>query len=295
MNRKTLNFFAVLFANLFLAANHVRGANMVTTASDTGAGSLRVVVAAASSGATITFANSLSGQTILLASGEIPLNNNLTIDASALTSGIILNGGNANRAFNLGSSANVTLIGLTITNCATPDAGGALYSSPGSLLLISRCTFAGNSGLEGGAILVDGTLQVNDSTFFGNNAGYGGALQCRNTTSLAQCTFSANNAPAGGGGIFNKGATLTMNNCIIAGNTSSFGGADIYNQDAALVFSNANLIQVITNDNASAADVGPAPLTSAPLLLPPGNYGGPTRTMPPDFGSPAIDAGGSTS
>ena len=36
---------------------------------------------------------------------------------------------------------------------------------------------------------------------------------------------------------------------------------------------------------------GPAPLTNAPNLAPLGNYGGPTQTMPPLPGSPAIDAG----
>ena len=36
---------------------------------------------------------------------------------------------------------------------------------------------------------------------------------------------------------------------------------------------------------------GPAPLTNAPDLAPLGNYGGPTQTMPPLPGSPAIDAG----
>src|SRR5208282_5354942 len=36
---------------------------------------------------------------------------------------------------------------------------------------------------------------------------------------------------------------------------------------------------------------GPAPLTNAPNLAPLGNYGGPTQTMPPLPGSPAIGAG----
>ena len=33
------------------------------------------------------------------------------------------------------------------------------------------------------------------------------------------------------------------------------------------------------------------PITNAPMLAPLGNYGGPTQTMPPLPGSPAIDAG----
>ncbi len=295
MNQMNFARRFALVASGLLAASQLRGASVVTSVSDSGPGSLRTIVAAAPAGATVTFASALSGQTILLSSGEVPLTNSLTIDASALAAGITVNGGAASRAFNLGGSANITLIGLTITNCTTADTGGALYSSPGSALHISRCTFTGNSGLEGGAILVDGLLQVDDSTFYGNNGGYGGALQCRNTTTLTHCTISENNGPYGGGGVYNKLTTLTIDNCIIAGNTSSFGGADIYSQLAALVYTNANLIQYVTHDNPSASDVGPAPLTGAPVLLPAGNYGGPTPTMPPNFGSPAIDAGGPTS
>jgi len=296
MNLKNLACLAVLIASICLATSSLLAANVVTTANDTGAGSFRLVVADAPAGATVTFASGLSGQTILLASGEVAINSTVTIDASALAGGLILNGGDANRAFNLGGSAKVTLIGLTVTNCTTADAGGALYSSPGSTLHISRCTFAGNSGLEGGAILVDGTLLMDNSTFFGNNGGYGGALQCRYTSFLTNCTLSGNSAPSGGGGIFNKNTTLTLNNCIISGNVAAYtaSGADIYSQNAALVYVNANLVQAVQHDNPSAADIGPVPLTSAPNLFPPGNFGGPTLTMPPQFGSPAIDAGGST-
>ena len=295
MNLKCIASLTILFASFWLATNSVRATTVVTTANDTGAGSFRAVVTAAPAGATVTFASGLSGQTILLASGEVDISNTITIDATALAGGIILNGNGANRALGIGGSANVTLLGLTVTNCSTPDAGGALYSAPGSTLHISRCTFAGNSGLEGGAILVDGTLQMDNSTFFGNTAGYGGALQCRHTTFLTNCTFSGNSAPGGGGGgIYNKLTTLTLNNCIVAGNTGGFGGGDVYSQNAAMVYVNANLIQSVTHDNPSASDSGPAPLTNAPNLFAPGNFGGPTLTMPPQFGSPAIDAGGTT-
>ncbi|MEI9959962.1 MAG: choice-of-anchor Q domain-containing protein [Limisphaerales bacterium] len=45
--------------------------------------------------------------------------------------------------------------------------------------------------------------------------------------------------------------------------------------------------------NAGALIGGSSILTGNPLLAPLGNYGGPTQTMPPLPGSPAIDAGGS--
>src|SRR5208337_3703995 len=46
--------------------------------------------------------------------------------------------------------------------------------------------------------------------------------------------------------------------------------------------------------NSGGTITGPAPLTNAPDLAPLGNYGGPTQTMPPLPGSPAIGAGSVT-
>src|SRR3954447_4092298 len=60
----------------------------VTSAADSGAGSLRADVAAAHNGDTVAFAPSLAGQTITLTSGELLINKNLTITglgASQLT------------------------------------------------------------------------------------------------------------------------------------------------------------------------------------------------------------------
>jgi hypothetical protein len=147
--------------------------------------------------------------------------------------------------------------------------------------------------LEGGAILNDGSLVVENSTFSGNSGGYGGALQCRNLTSLIHCTFS-NNSANYGGAVFSKSTTLTLNNSILAGNTAGGDGGDLLSQLAALAFTGANLVQSIVEDRPTATTTGPAPLNLAPLLAPLGNYGGSTQTMSPLEGSPAIDAGGAT-
>ena len=56
-------------------------------ANDSGAGSLRQAIIDAPGGDTITFDGFLSGQTIVLATGQILINKNLTIDASTLAGG----------------------------------------------------------------------------------------------------------------------------------------------------------------------------------------------------------------
>ncbi len=60
----------------------------VTTTADSGAGSLRDTIAAASAGDTIQFAPALNGQTITLTTAKIVIDKNLVIDgpgASQLT------------------------------------------------------------------------------------------------------------------------------------------------------------------------------------------------------------------
>src|ERR1044071_2525667 len=51
----------------------------VTTTADSGAGSLRDAIAAASNGDTIQFAAALNGQSVVLTSAELLINKNLTI------------------------------------------------------------------------------------------------------------------------------------------------------------------------------------------------------------------------
>src|SRR5438477_2388621 len=52
----------------------------VTNNFDSGPGSLRAAIAAASSGDTINFANSLKGQTITLTTGQLAISKNLDIE-----------------------------------------------------------------------------------------------------------------------------------------------------------------------------------------------------------------------
>ena len=85
-------------------------------------------------------------------------------------------------------------------------------------------------------------------------------------------TVSGNQASDQAGGIFlANGSTVTRTNSIVAGNTQTSGGDEVILFNNGTLAGNGNLIGV------------------APLLATLGNYGGPTQTMPPLPGSPAID------
>ena len=255
---------------------------VVTNAADSGPGTLRQAIQYLTGGGTITFATNLSGATILLSNGELLLNQNLTIDGSGLANGISINGNNAHRVFEIAGGTNI-FIALTITNGEDNNddgvnggGGGGIHIDSSGNLTLANCTVAGNSATNsyegGGGIDNDGTLTVNQSTISGN---------------------SADNS--NGGGIFNDGST-TATNSIIANNTATGGLGPDYSDDdsnhdfanGALYFGGVNLVQVAPYVDGFLTGTY---VTAPPNLAPLGNYGGPTHTMPPLPGSPAIGAG----
>src|SRR5262249_25505743 len=82
---------------------------------DSGPGSLRAAIAAATSGDTINFANSLKGQTITLASGQLAITTNLDIEGLGANK-LAVSGNGASRIFAVDSGVTATVAGLTLAN-----------------------------------------------------------------------------------------------------------------------------------------------------------------------------------
>jgi predicted outer membrane repeat protein len=199
----------------------------VTTAADSGTGSLRERLSTYPSAQAILFAPGLAGQTITLTSGEIPLNTTRAIDASAVAGGLTISGNNAGRIFNIGASGNVTLMGLKLTNGrATDGHGGAIFNE--GQLTVDRCTVVGSTAtLDGGGIYNGGVLTVNRCTVASNTTSLDGGGIFSPTGSqftLLSSTIHGNSA-RNGGGIYCTGATLVATSCTFTANTADVGGA----------------------------------------------------------------------
>jgi hypothetical protein len=247
--------------------------------------------------------------------------NNVSGETSGFGGGAIYNGGTLtlNRC---------TLAGNSVINYA---GGGAVFNDQQAILSINQCTLSGNAadgyisgensdgskitaGGDGGAIYIyQSHVTVNQSTFFGNHAdtsydGGGAIMNDNGFFSINQSTIVGNHAnntghstvnyQNGGGGLWaiSTGIFSILTNSIVAGNSAtnptgtSFGSDILASKNGTdFVFGGANVVQDFVGLYA-----GPAPIIHAPLLAPFGNYGGPTQTMPPMPGSPAIDAGGTT-
>jgi hypothetical protein len=195
-------FFAVfaLAGVLFPSSSHA-ATIMVNSTTDSGAGSLRDAIAAASSGDSINI--SATG-TITLTTGTLTISKDLAISGPG-ASDLAISGNNAAQVFVVNSGATVAISGLTIENGAASGGGGGISNS-GTLTVTDTIITGNTTDVFGGGILNFGTLALTDSTVSGNSA---------------SCCF--------GGGIYN-GATLTITNSTIAGNSVVlFYGGGIYN------------------------------------------------------------------
>jgi hypothetical protein len=305
---------------------------VVYNTNDSGAGSLRQAIAddAAMGGAnTIMFSNSVTG-TIILATGELLINNNVTILGPG--AGKLAVDGNAlSRVFHIGTNFGASISGLTITNGASL-AGGGIYVDQAELTL-SNCIVSGNLATNGGGIYNNGKnsaslLILANSTLSGNFArsAAGGIFNDGSSMGIAQlemrnCTLNSNSASGGVGGIYNfapngdaealvLSTTFSGNSGNGAGGILSFAAmyattVQVGNTILKAGVSGPNLVSggvaaFISDGYNLCSDNGGGVLTNTtdqintdPLLGPLRNNGGPTPTMAPSPNSPAIDKGNS--
>jgi CSLREA domain-containing protein len=246
------------------------------------------------SATTITFSPTVfaSAKTITLGGPLIMTPNNgqpTTITGPA--AGVTISGNNATQGFVIDAQVTVTLSMLTITKC---KAGlGAGIQADGKVT-IKNCTISGNdatSNDDGGGIAGGGTVTLINDTI-ANNIGDG--LNPRGGTwNIFDCTISGNSSygsyPAGG--IYQQGGSIVnIGNTIVAGNTAVVAGPDV---EGAYVSKGHNLIGSITNTTGwvSTDQTGTDTKPLKPLLGALANNGGPTLTMLPATGSPALDKG----
>ena len=206
----------------------------VTSAADSGRGSLRADIAAAHPGDTIVFAPKLDGKTIMLNS-ELAITKSLTIQGPS-ASQVTIDAQYKSRVFDISTDQPVVLSNLTISHgeasSISPSGGygGAILNH--SALTLNGCTIADSFAGFGGGIDNLGTLTANNCDFVGDSIGYwsnggpyygGGALLNQATMTLTGCTIQGNgdsHPGTAGAGIDNEDK-LTVNSCNISGNTGS--------------------------------------------------------------------------
>lgn len=231
--------------------------NIVTTAADSGPGSLRSALLGALDGDIITFDPSLNGDTIQLETELIicsdviidgPGASLLAISGSDVTRILrVLPGGNVqlkNLAFINGNcpegedggamhiQGNVQIVDCTIHDNYADDDGGALtLSGTNALVEITGCSIYDNAcGDDGGAIRCwEGTVNIQETSIHNNySPSFGGAISSNGNINIVQSTVSYNVAAGNGGAIrqFTSGQ-LSVNNSTLANNEAGQEGGAI--------------------------------------------------------------------
>ena len=194
------NLRAGLISALLLSAVAAHAATLtVTSAADSGPGTLRQAILNASTGDTINFAVGIT--TITLTSGELLINKNLTINgpgANVLTvqrSSMVLF-----RIFNISPAGTTTISGLTIAG-GQAELGGGVYCTGG---IINNCVITNNQAIgdqpNGGGVYCDGGI-VRYCVISGNSV--------TSTNSKHYAAF------AQGGGIYAVGQSQIHHSAVI--------------------------------------------------------------------------------
>src|SRR5215831_17841353 len=195
---------------------------------DHGAGSLRAEIAAAASGDTIVFDQSLVGQTITLTSGELVINKNLGIEGLGANN-LTVSGNNASRVFDVTNNATVTIADLTIANGSAMSAtdpsqqgGGGVLNEPGATVYITNDVFSNNrASVVSGALEnaggpgVPATAIISGTTFIGNQAI--GSVNGTTNPFMVFDGFGPGSGVAEGGAIDDDG-NLTLTSCNFINN-----------------------------------------------------------------------------
>jgi hypothetical protein len=215
-----------------------------------------------------------------------------TVAVAALT--ISGGGGNGGGIFNQGTLTlnNAVIRGNTAGDPTNGDGTGAgIWNYLGASLTLNNSTVTDNTVTgnlsyapsRGGGIANDGNLVLNNSTVAGNSSvqGFGGGIANSLGSSsliLNHSTISGNSSPGtSSGGIDNRG-TLIAANSIVDGNADG-------DLSGNLTSHGYNLFGSTNGGGFDPTDL----LDIDPMLGPLQDNGGPTPTMAPLPGSPAVD------
>jgi len=190
----------------------------------------------------ILFSPALSGSRITLAQGELPIDDDLSIQGLGQES-LEISGDNTYRVFGVAAGVRAWLSDLTIRDGYASNEGGNLDDDGGGInnygdLLLHDVTLTGNVAFDdGGGIMNRGSLRVSDCVFVANttqgssSAHGGGLFNSSGDGAVIENTLIHQNTAGGrGGGICNNGSHLTLRSVILRKNTAFDDGGGLWTQ-----------------------------------------------------------------
>lgn len=227
---------------------------VVTSAADSGPGTLRQALLDVCSGGLITFGFD-QPTTIGLTSSQLVVGQSVTIDGSTAP-GVTISGNHQRRVFKIQAGRTAIFNDLTIRDGYAAMGGGIVNAGTLTLnnVTLTYNSAGGSGNNRGGAIYNDqsGSLTLNQSVISHNTAleltiypnhyeGRGGGLfNNGGSVFLNQSTVAHNVAQLGfGGGAYNLSGLLQATDSLIQDNLAGEEGGGIYSDGAAVVTSSA--------------------------------------------------------
>jgi hypothetical protein len=244
--------------------------------------------------------------------------NSTFVDNSATgTGGNPGNGGDGGAMSYDGAMVSWTMCGDTFSKNKGIASGGAIFrvAYNDEAVNVDRCVFDGNSvdpmtGNAGGLYLEYATITMTNTTISNNSAHFGGGIWFGHNAiaKVTNDTIADNAATMGGGVWFAGGITGTLLNVTVAdnaGNGMAGGDTGVTLQNVLVADNKAGSLEGEVSCDHTHGGAGAnmeypgdssSPCTSSvlvadPMLGPLQDNGGPTQTMAPASGSPAIGKG----
>jgi predicted outer membrane repeat protein len=187
--------------------------------------------------------------------GGIASEANLTIDRCIITANSAASAEHVTEGAGIDNTGTLVLKNSIVSDNTITESfefgglGGGIHNR--NFLTISDSTISGNRSGRGGGLYADKACEVSitNSTFSGNSAAsFGGAIYTiQTTTNLVNDTISGNSSDGDGGGIYASDGIVGLYNVTIAGNVANAdkigtgGGAGIYNLGASVTLNNSVL------------------------------------------------------
>mgnify|MGYP000111972208 CR=1 FL=1 len=251
--------------------------HVVTSAADSGPGSLRSALVGAENGTVITFDSTLLGDTIKLLQ-PLQFCNDVRIDGPSahqitisgedtVRIGLIMQNSSVeiNRVHFINGKAQSNQDGgaflikgnLKLSNCivsnnhATDDGGAIAVIDSASIVTLDSCLIDNNScDDDGGALRVEsGTLNISYCTVSNNfSNSFGGGISNAGNINISYSSFYKNRATTTGGGIrnFSSGSITSLNSTFTENSCGYRGGAISSSADLTL-----NFCTVVNNQSTS--------------------------------------------
>jgi predicted outer membrane repeat protein len=243
-------------------------------------------------------------------------NSTFTSNSATGSGGNPGNGGDGGAMSYDGAKVTWTMCGDTFSNNHANAQGGAIFrvAYSGEAVGIDRSTFDGNgvdmtTGIAGGLYLEYATITMTATTISNNSANYGAGFWIGHmaTANLTNVTIANNKANMGGGIWFASGITGSFLNVTVANNAGNgiFGSSTVTVRNTIVSGNTAGPDEGATNcdhtQTGAGVDMqypmGPGSLCTSGILVddpqlgPLQNNGGPTDTLAPGAGSPAVGKG----